>query len=96
MTGERESMAVKRGRGGMEPGHYSDGNAERREWSCFRRGALESWKADGFGDGLGRELDGWQCDEWRARTWQYKVIEGGDRVWATFGWKRGETGMELL
>ena len=43
----------------MEPGQYLDGNAERREESCYRRGALKSLKAEGFGDGFGRELDAW-------------------------------------
>ena len=48
----------------MEPGQYLDGNAEIWEGSCYRRGALESWKAEGFGDGFGRELDAWQWNDW--------------------------------
>ena len=58
----------------MEPGKYLDGNAERREGSCYRRGALESWKAEGFGDGFGRELDAWQWNDWREG-------EHGSREW---------------
>ena len=58
---------------GKEPGQYLDGNAEGRDANCYRRGALESCKAKGFGDRFGRDI---------AR--------------AIFGWKRGETGSELL
>ena len=43
----------------MEPGQYLDGNAERRGGSFFRRGALESSKTDGFGEGFAGELDSW-------------------------------------
>ena len=75
-----------------------DVKAERREGSCYRRGALESWKAEGFGDGFGRELDASQWNDWRAG--RHGSIEwsggGGEGAWAIFGWKRGETGRELL
>ena len=52
--------------GGIKAGQYLDGNAERREGSCYWRGALESWKAEGFGDGFGRELDASQWNDWQA------------------------------
>ena len=81
----------------MEPGQYLDGKAERREGSSYRRGALESWKSEGFGDVFGRELDAWQWNDWR--TGRHGSIEWsrtGDGAWAIFGWKRGETGRELL
>ena len=48
----------------MKTGQYLDGNAERREGSCYRRGAVESSNADDFGDGFGRELDSWQWNDW--------------------------------
>ena len=62
---------------GKEPGQYLDGNAERREASCYRRGALESWKAEGFGNGFGRELDAWQWNGWRAGKHESIEWSGG-------------------
>ena len=50
----------------MEPGQYLDVNADRQEGSCYRRGAFKSCKAEGFGDGFGRELDARQLNDWRA------------------------------
>ena len=80
----------------MEPGQYLDGNAERREGRCYRCGLLESWKAEGFGDGFRRELDAWQWNDWREGEHGSKERSGGDGAWAIFRWKRGETGRELL
>ena len=58
ITGERDRITVWSGRGWiMEPGQYLDGKTDRWEGSCYRRGVLESWKAEGLGDGFGRELD---------------------------------------
>ena len=71
----------------MEPGQYLDGNAERWEGSCYRRGALESWKAEGFGDGFGRELDVWQWNDWRAGT-------HGSIEWSGGGWSLGNIWMK--
>ena len=81
----------------MEPGQYLDGEGDRREGSCYRRGALESWKADGFGDGFGRELDAWQWNDWREGD--HGSIEWSgvwDGAWAILRQKRGQTGRELL
>ena len=79
----------------MEPGQYSDGNSERREASCYRRGALEIWKAEGFEDGFGRELDPSQWNDWREGEHGSLEWSGeGDGAWAIFGWKSGETGRE--
>ena len=67
----------------MEHGQYLDGNAERREGSCYRRGALESWKDEGFGDGFDRELDAWQWNDWR--TGEHGSIE-----WSAGGIEPGQ------
>ena len=80
----------------MEPGQYLDGHAERREGSRFRRGALESWKAEGFGDGFGGELDAWQWKNWGEGEHGSIEWSGEDGGWAIFGWTRGETGRESL
>ena len=80
----------------MEPGQYLDGKTDRREGSCYRRGALESWKAEGCGDWFGRELDAWKWNDWRAG--RHGSIEWlrGDGAWAIFRWKSGHTGRELI
>ena len=81
----------------MEPGLYLDGNVDRREGSCCRRGALESLKAEGFADGFGRELDARQWNDWRAgRDGSIEWSREGDGAWAIFGRKCGQTGRELL
>ena len=49
--------------GGGRSRQYFEGHAERREGSWYRSGALESWKAEGFRDGFGRELDAWQWND---------------------------------
>lgn len=36
---------------------------------CYRRGALESWKAKDVGSGCGRELDAWESNDRRAREY---------------------------
>ena len=41
----------------MKPRQYLDRKADGQEGSCYKRGALESWKAEGFGRGFGIELD---------------------------------------
>ena len=63
---EGEHGSIECSGGEMEPGQYLDGNAERRDGSSFRRGTLESWKAEGFGDGCAREVYAWQWNDWRA------------------------------
>ena len=60
---EGEHGSIEWSRGGMEPGQYLDGNAERREGSRYRRGVLESWKAEGFGGVFVIELDAWQWND---------------------------------
>ena len=71
---------------GKEPGQYLDGNAERWGGSCYMRGALESWKAEGFEDGFGRELDAWKWSDWRAgRHGSIECSGVGDGSWAIFG-----------
>ena len=81
----------------MEPGQYLDGEGDRREGSCYRRGALESWKADGFGDGFGRELDAWQWNDWpEGEHGSIEWLRGRNGAGTIFGWKRGDTGRELL
>ena len=73
-----------------------DGNAERQEGSRYRRGALESWKAEGFGGGFGGELDAWQWNDWREGEHGSIEWSGEDGAWAIFVLKCGETGRELL
>ena len=73
------------------------GNWKARYPECYRREALESWKAKGFWNGCGRELDAWLRNDWRAgehENIEWSRGENGART--IFGWKRGDTGRELL
>ena len=60
---------------------------ERREGRCYRPGALESRKAEGFGDGFGREVDAWQGNDWREGEHGSIELSGG-------GWILGNIQME--
>ena len=82
----------------MEPRQYLDGKTDRRGRSCYRRGALESWKAEGFEDGFGRELDAWQWNDWRAGMHGSIEWSGGewnlDNIWMST-WRDGKGVIEV-
>ena len=58
------------------------GNWKARYPECYRREALESWKAKVFGNGFCRELDARQWNDWRAGEhgsidWSERNMEPG-------------------
>ena len=68
-------------------------NWKARYPECYMCEALESWKADGFGNVFGRELDAWQWNDWRAGEHGSIEWSGGERslgnVWMET-WKCGK------
>ena len=62
-------------------------NRKARYPECYRREALESWKAEGVGNGFGRELDAWQWNDLRAG-------EHGSIKWSGGGMDPGHFWME--
>ena len=61
----------------------------------FPANKSESWKAEEFGDAIGRQLDAWQWNDWRAGRHGSIEWSGGERILSNIwmeSWRDGKEG----